>query len=243
MKIDITKIDELKKEELESMHDNTHIMFKKLLDGGEKTEYTFRQLHDLHEAIYNALIRAGGIHISPIDQLDKIHMLKEDKTKKKIKEKKKEEFILLEYFKEDEGVKNLWALQLGKEIFEMESNPLNSDILFSIKKDVDAKGTILDKGDFKILNNTENILSVEFMGENFKGIYNFQKNRENSNVWKLSKDGVTEKLSERYGESLSNNEIRNIYFLSSNKIGASEIANLLSRPVQTIYSWIGKLKK
>jgi len=240
MKIDITNIDQLGKEELEDMHDQSHILFNKLLSG-EKVGYTFRELHYMHFNLYNALIRVGGKHISPIDQLDKIQMLEENPKKKK--EKPKEEFILLEYFQEKEGVKNLWAIQLGNKIFEMESNPLHSDLLFSIKKNVEAKGTIISKGEFKILTDNENLLSVEFMGEKFKGIYNFQRNGIQSDVWKLSKDGVIEKLSEKFGVSLSNNEIRNIYFLSSNKIGASEIANLMSRPVQTIYSWLGKLKK
>jgi hypothetical protein len=244
MKIDISKIGTLKAEELEYMHDETHVMFNKLLSG-EKIEYTLRELHYYHEIIFNELIRCGGKHISPIDQLDKILMLEEDsKIKKKDKkEELKEEFILLEYFKKERGIKNLWALQIGKKIFEFESNPKTKDILSSIKKYVDAKGTILDRGEFKILEDNENSLSVEFMGENFNGIYNFKRNRENSDVWKLSKEGaIVEGLNENYGASLSNNEIKEIHFLSENRVGASEIANILSRPVRTVYTWIEKLK-
>jgi len=248
-KMDISNLDNLQKEEIERMHDEVHIMFNKLLTEGTGA-YTFRQLHHFHHALHNALIRAGGIHISPIDQLDKIQMLEADKTKKRIKEKKeeleeknKEEFILLEYFKEEESIKNLWAIELKNKIFEFNANPHTQEILYSIKKDLDAKGKILDRGEFKILKDNENLLSVEFLGENLKGIYNFKRNGENSEMWKFSKDGVTEKLSEKFGVSLSNKEIKNIHFLSSNKIGASEIANLLSRPVQTVYSWIGKLSK
>ena len=77
MKIDVTNLDNLKEKELEHMHDATHAMFNQLLHG-EKIDYTFRELHYLHFAIFNALIRAGGIHVSPIDQLDKIQMLEED---------------------------------------------------------------------------------------------------------------------------------------------------------------------
>lgn len=243
MKRDLSQIDKYSKEEIESMHDEVHVLFNKSLNG-EKIKYSFRELHSLHNTLQHALIRAGGIHISPIDQLDKIQMLEEEnKTKKKITKTKKEEFILLEYFKEEEEVKNLWALQIGKKIFEFESNPINTNLLFSIKKDVDAKGKILDKGDFKILTDNEKLLSIEFLGENFKGIYNFKRNHGQSNVWKLTKEGASEELREKFGESLSHKEIRTLYFLSSNKVGASEIANLMSRPVQTIYSWIGKLKK
>lgn len=242
MKIDISNMGNMKAEELEYMHDQTHIMFNQLLNG-VKIDYTFRELHYLHFAIFNELIRCGGKHISPIDQLDKIQMLEDDSKRKKKKEKLKEKFILLEYFKKEEGVKNLWAIQIGKKIFEFESNPKDTNFLYAIKKNVDAKGTILDKGEFKILSDNENSLSVEFLGKDFKGIYNFKRNGIQSDVWKLSKDGaVIEELSEKFGASLSNNEIRQIYFLSSNKVGASEIANILSRPVQTVYSWIGKLK-
>lgn len=239
MTFDITNLDKLKAKELERMHDEVHVYFNKYLMGGE-TDYTFRELNYIHYALYNALIRAGGKHISPIDQLDKIQMLEENNPKTK---KQKKEFILLEYFKEDEGVKNLWAIQIGRDIFEMDANPLKEAVLFSIKKEVDARGTIIAKGEFKIIENNSNFLSVEFMGEKLKGFYNFQKNQEGSDVWRFSKDGVSEKLSEKFGASLSNSEIRDIYFLSSNKVGASEIANLMSRPVQTIYSWLGKLKQ
>ena len=236
MAIDITKLDTLQAKELENMHDEIHVIFNRFLKG-EKSKYTIRELHGLHHLIYNALIRAGGKHISPIDQLDKIQMLEENDPKKK------EEFILLEYFEEKSGVKNLWAIQLGKKIFEFESNPRVKEILFAIRKNVNAKGKILDRGEYKILAENENFLSVEFLGENFKGIYNFKRNGIQSDVWKLTKEGASEKLSENFGSSLSNDEIRNIYFLSENRVGASEIANILARPVQTIYSWIGKLNK
>lgn len=181
MKIDISQIDSMKAPELEKIHDEIHVMFNKFLTGG-KIDYSFRELHYFHFAIFNALIRDGGIHISPIDQLDKIQMLEEDSQTKK----KKEEFILLEYFKKDEGVENLWAIQLGKKIFEFESNPQKINFLYSIKKNVDAKGTVLDKGEFKILLDNENSLGVEFLGESLKGIYNFKRNGIQSNVWKLS---------------------------------------------------------
>ncbi len=242
VKLDISNIGEMDVKELEYMHDQTHVMFNQLLKGA-KIDYTFRELHYMHYAIFNELIRSGGKHISPIDQLDKIQMLEEDSKIKKKKEKLKEKFILLEYFEKKSGVKNLWAIQLSKKIFEFESNPGTEEMLFSIKKNVNAKGKILDKGEFKILTDNENLLSVEFFGESFKGVYSFKRNGIQSNVWKLVKDGACESLSKEFGASLSNDEIKRIHFLSENRVGASEIANILSRPVQTIYSWIGKLNK
>ena len=77
-----------------------------------------------------------------------------------------------------------------------------------------------------------------------KGIYNFKRNEVQSDVWKLSKDdAVAEKLNEKFTAQLSENEIRKIDFLNSNKVGASEIANILSRPVQTVYNQIRKSKR
>ncbi len=326
MNIDISQIDSLNKEQIEKIHDDIHIMFKKLLNG-EKIHYTFRELHYIHFTVSNALIRAGGKHISPIDQLDKIQMLEdhgpkgmpekeeiivegikefepEDSTDQQLiedhnlthnwvemisqgciiktkegeildcesikemhdkivveleereiphdspiycngkegkEEERKEEFILIEYLDLSGTAKNLWAIQLEEKIFELELNPLVADIVYSIKKNINKKGNVLDKGEFKILIDNENLLQVEFEGEKMKGIYNFKKNQEQSDIWILSAEGASEQLRERFGESLSNEEIGRISFLSSNKIGASEIANLMTRPVQTIYNWISKL--
>ena len=73
--------DDLSKEELEGLHTEVHVLFNMVLSGTIK-DWTFQKLYSLHKAIFNALIRAGGQHVAPIDQLDNIQMLEETATLK-----------------------------------------------------------------------------------------------------------------------------------------------------------------
>lgn len=309
--------DTLSEEKLENLHDEMHTKFNQLLAGNLKG-WTFRQIYNKHSLISKALIRAGGQHITSIDQLDNIQTLEAaDEKEVLIKEIKdfnpskandkellgdhkvihqwyeliksgkrlrlldgkeitcevikslhdnivkemlkrkiphsspiyceenlsnKKEFILKRYIGENGELKDFWGIKLENKSFEMNENPLKKDIVYSIKKKLELKGEVIDQGEFEILQENENLLSVRFRGEDLKEILNFKRNNVNSNVWKLSKKGANEELSQEYGSSLSNDEIKKIHFLNENKVGASEIANILSRPVQTVYGWIGKLK-
>jgi hypothetical protein len=73
--------DDLSKEELEGLHTEVHVLFNMVLSGTIK-DWTFQKLYNLHKVIFNALIRAGGQHVAPIDQLDNIQMLEETATLK-----------------------------------------------------------------------------------------------------------------------------------------------------------------
>jgi hypothetical protein len=315
MPIELAKLDLMKEKEIEKIHDELHISYNKFLAGG-KSDYTLREFVSVHYYVYNALIRAGGKHISPIDQLDRVEKLEENISDKeilikdlkdfdpsksndselmddhytthkwdkwiqlgitlrlldgtkigckeiqrmhheivkemlkreiphntpitcKIRIDKEKEFTLKEKYTGAE----IYGIKINNKYFEMRKNLLKENISYSVKKKINLKGDLIDKGEFEILEENENYLKVKFLGQELKGIYNFEKNNVNSDIWKVSKEGVNEKLSREFGATLSNNEIREISFLSENGIGASEIANILSRPVQTIYSWIQKLKK
>lgn len=308
MKIDITNLDILEEEELERMHDATHSMFNKLLHG-EKVEYTFRELHYLHQAIFNALIRAGGIHISPIDQLDKIIMLEESKNeiiiekikninptklndKDLIRDHKiihsynylimegktiriknkgilicekvksihdeivremlrrkiphnspiycdKKEYELKKYLKEDG--EELWQIKINNKSFETIEDPTKGKTIYSLRKKPEKKSELIEKGIVEILEDKENILRVKFGGEMLKDVYSFKRKDKDTEVWELSK-GETKRIKNSFGEQLSEIEIREIYFLSENNIGSSEIARLVSRPVRTINGWKEKIR-
>jgi len=231
MKFDYSKLDLMKEKELEDLHDEVHVEFNSFLNGG-KSEYTLRRMHNLHSAIVNALIRAGGIHISPIDQLDRVSLLEEEEKKKE-----ENEFILKRYIETKKENLDYWGIKLKNKYFEMKGNPLAENIIYSVKKKENKEGNILEKGKYKIIEDKENFLNVEFLGENLKGKFNFKRNNESSKIWKLTKEGATEKLNKNFGIRLTEKEIREINFLSENRIGASEVARILGRPIQTIYKW------
>ncbi len=225
-------------EELIMDHNKLHEWQELIFEGNrlkllDNREVTCEDLKIMHDKIVVELLNRKIPHTTPFYCRGA-----EEESKNKL-----EEFNLLKYSREESSIKSFWGIKLRNKSFEMKDNPLIRETLFSIKKKFTSKGVIIDRGNFKVIEDNENLLSIEFMGEELKGIYNFKRNSGISNVWKLSKDGAKETLSENFGGSLSNIEIRNIYFLSENKIGASEIANILSRPVQTIYSWINKLKR
>ncbi|GAH65435.1 unnamed protein product, partial [marine sediment metagenome] len=68
--------EKLSLEELEKLHLEVHALFNKSLIG-EAKGWSFRKLFILHKEISAALIRAGGKHIAPVDQLDNLEIYEE----------------------------------------------------------------------------------------------------------------------------------------------------------------------
>ncbi len=100
----------------------------------------------------------------------------------------------------------------------------------------------LDEGSINIIKDSENLMHVEFSGEKLKGNWIFKRSNPASNVWNVSKAKIPKKKSMReFGAPLSKEEIKNIHFLSENKVGVSEISKILDRPNSTIYDWQEKL--
>lgn len=71
----------LTKEELEELHTEVHVLFN-MVSSGTVKGWSFQKLYNLHKVISSALIRSGGKHIAPIDQLDNIQILEETATLK-----------------------------------------------------------------------------------------------------------------------------------------------------------------
>ena len=101
----------------------------------------------------------------------------------------------------------------------------------------------IDDGIVDIIKDSENEMRVNFSGKKLKGIWIFKRSDLGSNVWSVSKGELPKAklLSREFGAPLSDEEIHDLYFLSENKVGVSEIGRLLERPNSTIYEWKEKL--
>lgn len=98
----------------------------------------------------------------------------------------------------------------------------------------------VDEGTAQIIEDTEDLLRVQFKGKKLKGEWVFKKT---NNIWNVSK-GESQSLNsdlKEFGAPMSQEEIRKLHFLSENNVGPSEIGRILDRPFQTIYSWQKKL--
>jgi len=69
----ISNFDIYNDKELEEMHTEIHSIFLQVMLG-KRDDWTISEMYWVHREIYNALIRAGGKHIAPIDALDNIEV-------------------------------------------------------------------------------------------------------------------------------------------------------------------------
>ena len=107
-------------------------------------------------------------------------------------------------------------------------------------KKIPMRIDVVDEGTAQIIEDTEDLLRVQFKGKKLKGEWVFKKT---NNIWNVSK-GESQSLNsdfKEFGAPMSQEEIRKLYFLSENNVGPSEIGRILDRPFQTIYSWQKKL--
>ncbi len=157
---------------------------------------------------------------------------------KVVKYNQKEEFRLFES-------KNNWELELSnKIILKLNKNPLkNNSEIFAINISKLSKNVNeIDDGFMKVIKKYDELMEFNFNGLVLRENWILKRKDVSSDVWSFSKKGSVEKLNENIGEPLSDDEKREIQFLSENKIGVSEIGKALGRPNSTIYSWKEKLK-
>jgi len=109
-------------------------------------------------------------------------------------------------------------------------------------KKIPAHIDILDSGSVNVIEDSENFMHVKFSGKKLKGNWIFKRSDPASNIWNVSKAELPKTKSMReFGSPLSEEEIRDVYFLSENFVGVSEIGRFLDRPNSTVYDWLKKL--
>ncbi len=101
----------------------------------------------------------------------------------------------------------------------------------------------LDEGSADIIKDSENEMHINFSGKKLKRVWIFKRSDSASNVWNVSMGELPAKVNllEKFGSPFSEEDIKNLYFLSENKVGVSEIGRILERPNTTIYEWQKKL--
>ncbi len=138
-----------------------------------------------------------------------------------------------------------WDLELnGRPLLKLNKNPseINSGIFAVRGRTLGENRKEIDSGFMKVTNESDTFMEIDFQGKKLKEKLFFIRRDVSSDVWNLSKTRSVAKLKENLGEPLSDDEKREIQFLSENKIGVSEIGKALGRPNSTIYSWKEKLK-
>ena len=129
----------------------------------------------------------------------------------------------------------------NKDLFRMigiipEGKFFNSDK--KIKMIVDE----IEEGLVNIIEDSENLISIEFKGKLLSGHWIFKRTDSQSNLWLISKGNISpDTIKDNFGIPFSDEELLTIHFLNEKEIGISAISRHLNRPRSSCLHWLSKM--
>ena len=100
----------------------------------------------------------------------------------------------------------------------------------------------IEEGVVNIIEDSENLISVEFKGKILSGHWIFKRTDSQSNIWLISKGNISsDTINDNFGMPFSDEELLTIHFLNEKEIGISAISRHLNRPRSSCLHWLSKM--